>query len=131
MQLHIVYLIKLWVIFYVFFVIYWFWWFLPEATSESHTFLFVSLPVLSQLHHFCYSAVTTVSKALHFLWQIIMLYVRNFLSGNKEASFLGVGKLGLIHYLVIFLCLFWNCLSVIKLNCLLLFLLILIILGLH
>ena len=45
-----------------------------------------------------------VLKALHPLRQIILFYVwQIFLSDSKEEIFIGVGKLGLIHYLVVFL----------------------------
>ena len=44
---------KLCVIFYLYyFVIHWVWWLLPEATSQSHPFIFGTLPYLSQLYPF-------------------------------------------------------------------------------
>ena len=55
----------------------------------------------------------------------------SFVKALNKRGFLEVGKPELIHYLVICLCLFQNYLSVIKLNCLMLLLLILLIFGLH
>ena len=50
---------------------------------------------------------------------------------DSEEAFSQYWELGLIRYLVICLCLFQNYLSVRKLDCLMLFLLLLIIFGLH
>ena len=51
--------------------------------------------------------------------------MEEFWSDSKEDSFLWVEQIGLIHYLVICLCLFCNYLSVSKFNFLLIFLLLL------
>ena len=69
-----------------------------------------------------------VLKSLHSLQQLLMLSVWNIFGHNlKRTVFYELSNLGLLHYLVIFLCLFKNDLSVSKLNCLLLFLLLLLI----
>ena len=69
-------------------------------------------------------------KALHSLWKILLLFVwKIFCQSSKKKVFLWVGQLGLIHYLAIFLCLFWNYLSVRMFNFLLIFLPILLISG--
>ena len=61
-----------------------------------------------------------------------MIYGRHrFGKTLKKKVFLGVGKLGLIKYLAIFLCLFQNCFSVSELNFLLIFFLFLLICSVH
>ena len=80
-------------------------------------------------HVICFCVVW---KTICSLWQILLLYVWYIFCQTLENKvYLRVWKLGLIHYLVICLCSIWNYLSVIKLDCLLLFLLLLIIFGLH
>ena len=70
------------------FVTPWFYWLLPEATAENHPFLFESIPCLSKWHPFKFSDVTTVAKALHSLWQIIMMSVwHNFGQTLKKLFF--------------------------------------------
>ena len=59
------------------------------------------------------------------------IFLEMFWADSKEEIFLGVGQLGLIHYLVICLCLFRNSLSVSKLNCMMFFLLNLQIFSFH
>ena len=73
-----------------------------------------------------------VLRLFHYLRQILMINIWQ-LSGKaiKKKLSLGVGQLGLIQYLVIFVCLFRKHLSMIKLNCMLLLLLISLILSLH
>ena len=66
-----------------------------------------------------------VLKAFHSLQQILLLYVwQIFVQTLKRKIFPWVGQIGLIHYPVVFLCLFWNYMIVSKFNCLLLFFLI-------
>ena len=71
-------------------------------------------------------------KSLHSLKHIFLLYVWK-ISGQtlKKIVFSELRNLVLICYLVICLCLFQNYLSVRKLNCLLLFLLILLISNIY
>ena len=76
--------------------------------------------------------VCVVLKSLYSLQQILLISVWQIFSQNiKKKVFLWVRKLGLIHYLIIFLNLFLNCISAIKLNCLLRVLLLLKIFSLH
>ena len=71
---------------------------------------------------------SVILKAFCSMLQIILISVWQIFGQTlKNKVFLWVGQLVLIHYLVIFLCLFWNYLSVSKLNCLLLSLLVLLI----
>ena len=71
-------------------------------------------------------------KAFHSMQQIILIYVWHiFVQTLKRKVSHGFGQLGLIHYLVIFLFLFRNYLSVSKLNFLLIFLLLFLICSLH
>ena len=82
--------------------------------------------------YFFVSYFCLVLKALYYLRHLLILSVwQNFGQDLKKKEFPWVRQLGLIHYLMICLCLFWNFLSVGKLNCLLPFLLILLILSLH
>ena len=71
-----------------------------------------------------------VLKPFHSLWQFILLFIRQIFCTNLKL-FSWKWELVLIHQLVIFLCLFKNNLIVSKLNCLLLFLLILLIFSLY
>ena len=57
----------------------WLWCFFPEAISENHTFLFWSLPCLSQLHTLRSSAVRTIKKSHHSLQQLLTLSAHRFL----------------------------------------------------
>ena len=69
-----------------------------------------------------------ILKALHSLRHLLLLYVcQTFFQTLKRIVYIGFGKPGLIHYLVICLCLFQKYLSVSKLDFLLLSLLLLII----
>ena len=102
-----------------FFVINLFWWLLPEATYEIHTFLFGSLPCLSQLHPYFLQMFQLLKKYFTLCGSFFFQFLADFLSDSKEKVFRGVWQLGLIHYLVICLCLFRNYLSVSELNCLL------------
>ena len=72
-----------------------------------------------------------VLKALQYLRNILLVSVEKIFGETIKKLFIGVGQLELIHYPVIFLCLFRNYLIVSKLNCLLLFLLLLLIFILH
>ena len=106
---------------------HWYWWLIPEATSESHTFIFGSLPCLSQWHHFSSSAVPKLAKAFHSLQQIILLSVRHIFDQTLKKIFFGNRKIGLICCLVVWLRLLQNHIRVSKFNCLLIFLLVLMI----
>ena len=69
-----------------------------------------------------------VLKSLHFLQQLLLLSVwKSFGQYLKNKVFSELSNLGLIHCIVICLCLFQNSWGVSKLNCLLIFLLILLI----
>ena len=67
-----------------------------------------------------------VLKSFHSLWQCILLYIRQIFCTNLKL-FSWRWELVLIHHLVTSLSLFKSYLILIKLNCLLLFLLILLI----
>ena len=84
------------------FVINLLWWLLPQATSESHPFIFGSATCLSQLHHFRSSAVPTVAKAFHSLKNILLLSIQwIFVQTLNRKVFIQVGQLEMIYYLVI------------------------------
>ena len=69
-----------------------------------------------------------VLKSLHYLQQILLLSVWSIFGQTlKKIVSSELSNLGLIHYHVICLCLFQNYLSVSKFNCLLLFLLLMLI----
>ena len=71
---------------------------------------------------FCIIFFRIVLKSFHSLQQILLpCFWQIFGQTVKKKVCHLVGKLGLIHYLVLFLCLFQNYLSVRKLNCLILF----------
>ena len=71
-------------------------------------------------------------KAFQYLRHILLLYIWYiFGQALKNKVSLGVGQLGLIHYLVIFLCLFLSYLNVSRLNCLLILLLLSLVFSLH
>ena len=75
----------------------------------------------------CVVLFSVILKAFHSLLKILLLSVYQIFDQTlKNEVFLWVRQLGLIRYLVIFLCLFRNYLSVSKLNFLLIFLLLLI-----
>ena len=86
------------------------------------------LHVLLFVLYFLCCIFCVLLKALQFMWHLLLISVWQIFSQIlKNSVFLRVGQLGMIHYLVICLCLFQNYLSVSKLNCLLLFLLVLLI----
>ena len=71
-------------------------------------------------------------KTFLFPQQIILIHDQQiFGQSRKKKCYIWVGKLGLIYYLVVLLCLFRNYLSLGKLNCLLIFLLFLLILSIY
>ena len=73
-----------------------------------------------------------VIKYFQYLQQLLLLSVRNIFGHNlKKTVYIWVGQIGLIHYLVIFLCLFYNYLIVSKFNCLLHLFLLSMICSLH
>ena len=83
------------------------------------------------LYFSCY-IFRVILKGVHILWQLLLLYVWQIFCQTIRDKLLSVnGQVGPIHYLAIFLCLFWNYLSVDKLNCLLFFWMVLLIFSLH
>ena len=71
-------------------------------------------------------------KAFNYLQHLLLLYDWQILVQiQRKTVSVRVDQLGLIHYLVICLCLFWNNLSERNLNCLLLFLPLFLIFVLH
>ena len=76
----------------------------------------------------CIFFCSVILKVFNSLIQLLLISVyRVFYQTLKNKAFLWVGQLGLINYLVIFLCLFQKYLSVSKYNGLLLSLLVLLI----
>ena len=87
--------------------------------------------VLFVLYFLCY-IFCVVLKAFHSMKQPLLIYVHQIFGQTlKKKVSIKVGKLGLIHYLVICPCLFQNYLSVSELNFLLLFLLFSLIYSIH
>ena len=77
-------------------------------------------PLYFTMTYFYFSDVPTAAKSLHSLQHFILLSVWQIFGQTlKKEFFIGVGKLGLINYLVICLFLFRNYLNVSTLNCLL------------
>ena len=77
--------------------------------------------------YFFVSGFFVVLKQLYYLQQILMIHVWQLFGHTlKNKVFPRVGKLGLIHCLVVCVCFFINYLGVRKLNCLLILFLLLI-----
>ena len=85
----------------------------------------------STCHCACVLYFCVILGVLHPLWQLLLLYFWKLFGQTLKKNVFLVEKLWLINDHVIFLCLFWNYLSVSKLNCLFLFLLILLIFSLY
>ena len=84
------------------------------------------------LHFLCCTFMCYIFRvvltAFQYLQRLLLISVWEiFVQTLKKTFFSELSNLGLIHYLVIFLCLFQNYLSVIKLNCMLLLFLLLLI----